>query len=190
MLKKKIIVFCCLLFLVVPLSAHANLIGQKLPAFTATAMNGQKIDLGAITGKKPVILVFWATWCRDCEKKLKTVNELYARYGKDIEFIGINVGRNNSEEKAREFIEKHKIPYPNIFDKTGDLTKQYKLNRIFSMIVATKEGTVVIQYNDVPEMGDETIEMLNTYVHKKVEMPPEFKEEMAKRLKLRKAAQK
>jgi selenophosphate synthetase-related protein len=58
------------------------------------------------------------------------------------------------------------------------------------MIVAAKEGTVVIQYNDVPEMGDETIEMLNTYVHKKVEMPPEFKEEMAKRLKLRKAEQK
>ena len=190
MLKKHILICCCLLGLFFPLSAYSEIVGQQLPAFTGSDMNGNPVDLGKIIGTRPIMLVFWASWCADCRKKVQAVNELYKKYNKDMEFIGINIGWKDTEEKAREFIKKYKMPYPNVFDKTGELSKKYQLNRVFSLIIASKRGTVMTQYNDIPEFGDQNIEILNTYVHKKIDMPPEMQAEMAKRLKQRQSSEK
>ena len=174
MKRKQIIAFCCLLTLLIPMSAFSSMVGQQLPSFTGKDMNGKTVDLDKIIGNKPIMLVFWASWCSDCKEKVQAVNEFVKKYGeKDIEFIGINVGMNDTEEKARAFIKEHKMTYPNVFDKTGKLSEKYQLNKVFSLILASKKGTIMMQYNTIPEIGDETIDVLNTYVHQEHKNPLE-----------------
>lgn len=54
-------------------------IGKKAPDFLVTDMNGSKISLSDLQGKG-VLLNFWGTWCKPCEKEMPYMNELYASY--------------------------------------------------------------------------------------------------------------
>ena len=166
---KRMLLFCCLLALIVPASALSQAkMGEKLPAFSGIDLNGNPVDLNTIIGKKPIMLLFWATWCGDCKEKLFEINKLVKKYGKkDMEFIGINIGMNDTEDKARTYIKEQKMTYPNVFDKTGILSEKYQLNKAFALIVASKSGIVMMRLNNLPEFDDDSIEVLNSYPPKK-----------------------
>jgi peroxiredoxin len=42
--------------------ADAQLVGEEAPPFQAADLEGKSINLGAVLGKQPVLLVFWASW--------------------------------------------------------------------------------------------------------------------------------
>ncbi len=164
-MMKRILLICCVLSLLLPGAAFSKAkVGEALPAFSGVDLKGNNIDLKQIIGTKPILLVFWSSWCGDCPEKLEEINKWYKKYGQyDMEFIGINVGMKDSEEKAQAFIKEHKMLYPNIFDKTGELSEKYQLNKVFALIMASKSGVVVMRMNNVPEFGDESIEILNEF---------------------------
>lgn len=162
---KRFFIMCLVISFFVPGFACAVEIGDKLPLFKAVDMSGKPVDLGKIVGKKPVALVFWTTWCSDCKWKLQEVNELVKKWRhKGLVFIGINAGMNDSEVKAREFMKKMNMDYPTVFDKTGALSEKYRIKKVFCMIVAAKDGTVMMKYYDtVPVIDDNNFLVLKTY---------------------------
>lgn len=181
MIRTKLIVFCCFLSLIIPASALALQVGDKLPTFIAKDLNGQTVDLNTIVGHKPVMLVIWSTYCGDCKKNLDKINEMVMKYRhKGIEFIGINIGRMDSLIKARAYVKKHKMSYPNIFDQDVELAKKYHLNKAFVLILAAKDGTVVMKLDNVPEFDETTIETLNTYNYLESKKPAADKAEAKK----------
>ena len=91
--------------------------------------------------------------------------------GKGLEFIGINIGKKDTEKDARTYIKTMKMTYPNVLDKTGELTKKYQVNKAFALIIAAKDGTVVMKFNNIPEFGNETLETLKTHVYPENKKP-------------------
>jgi thiol-disulfide isomerase/thioredoxin len=136
-------------------------------------MSGKPVDLSKIVGKKPVALVFWTTWCSDCRWKLQEVNELVKKWKhKGLVFVGINAGMNDSEVKAREFMKKINMNYPTVFDRTGALSEKYRIKKVFCMIVAAKDGTVMMKFYDtVPEIDDNNFLVLKTYERPRMTRP-------------------
>ena len=61
---------------------------------------------------KAVVLDFWATNCPPCIEEIPHLIELKARYGDDLELIGLHVGDDEDRQKVPEFVEKLKITYP------------------------------------------------------------------------------
>ena len=61
---------------------------------------------------KVVILDFWATFCPPCIEEIPHLMELKAKYGDDLEVIGLHVGGVEDEPKVPEFVEKLNITYP------------------------------------------------------------------------------
>lgn len=140
-------------------------VGMELPVFSGTGLNGEYVDLAKVKGEKPIMLVFWTTWCGDCKNKMVAVNAMVEKYHRDIEIVGINVGMNDSEEKAKTYIIENGMTFPNVFDKTGELSEAYGLNKVFAIVIASKDGTTVMKLNSEPEIDDTVLEMLNSYSH-------------------------
>ena len=46
--------------------------------FTLPDTGGERISLGRFIGKKPVLLVFWATWCPQCKESVPVINRMHA----------------------------------------------------------------------------------------------------------------
>ncbi|NOQ47268.1 MAG: redoxin domain-containing protein, partial [Desulfobulbaceae bacterium] len=125
-------------------------------------MDGKTVDLKDSIGKKPIMLIFWASWCPNCKTEVPKINEQVGKYAvKGMEFIGINVGFNDSEARARSFMDKTGMSYPVVFDKTGKLSQQYRVQGVPTIIIADKKGTVAFKNFGVPELTDEKFKQLN-----------------------------
>ena len=60
--------------------AGASLIGKPAPAAVLETIDGERIDLSQLYGKKPVYLKFWATWCGPCITAIPHLTELQKKH--------------------------------------------------------------------------------------------------------------
>ena len=145
------------IFLVSP-SLHAANIGEQMPAFKVTTLDGTLMESEEITGNRPLFLVFWATWCPNCKREIPHINKLAEEFGlkggkgKGMEFLGVNVGVNDSEKKVRRYVKKYTMDYPIYFDNNSNLTKMFKVSGTPTIIIVDKSG--IVRYRDVSPPED------------------------------------
>jgi len=152
-LKALLLIFY-LLFL--PSSLWAVQEGQQLIPFQGTDLNGNPIDLTQSIGAKPVMLVFWASWCPSCRAEVPKINSQVEKYkSQGLEVVGVNVGYNDSVEKARKFAQKNKMAYPSYFDTNGQVTAKYNLIGVPTIVLADKHGVVRFRNFMTPDISQE-----------------------------------
>lgn len=117
-----------------------------MPDFTVRGLDGKRFDISEYKEKKPVYLIFWATWCPICKKELPKFKEMYKKYGRTIEFMAINPGINDSIKKMKIYIKKYKVPYPTAFDITHKITKMFRIFGTPTQVIIDINGT--IRYRD------------------------------------------
>lgn len=155
--------WCCSVLLCVLLcgfafGARAAEPGEALPLFSAQSLEGQPVELNKIVGKKPVLLVFWASWCPSCKAEVPKLNRLYEKLGpKGMVFLGINIGANDSPERARAFIQKTGMKYPVVFDQNSAITRTYRVLGVPTLVVADKGGRIVFQGHQVPDTFEQEL---------------------------------
>lgn len=64
----------------------------------------------------PVVINVWGQWCAPCRAEADQLEQVY-RNSKDrgVQFLGINV-RDNTIDKARDFVIDRSVGYPSIWD--------------------------------------------------------------------------
>ncbi len=135
--------------------------GVKLIPFKGYDLNGNAVDVEKSIGNKPVMLIFWASWCPSCRTEAPKLNELVRKYsGRGMDFIGVNVGVNDTYERAKAFAQKTGMTYPNLFDATGTIGQQYALQGVPTVVIADKSGVVRYYGYETPEISEETFQQL------------------------------
>jgi len=80
----------------------APVIGEPMPAFTATTVAGDPFDLAKLRGKV-VLIHYWATWCEPCRHEMPWFDTLYRRYREQgLEIVAISIDRGADIETARK----------------------------------------------------------------------------------------
>jgi len=130
-------------------------VGDVAPDFTLTTFEGEQIDLKDLRGK--VILVnFWASWCIPCEEEaaeLETAWRYYQPRG-DVVFLGIDY--LDTETKAKEYLERFDITYPNGPDLGTRIAHKYRTTGVPETFIITRDGTLadfkLIPFTSVAEI--------------------------------------
>jgi len=80
------------------------------PPFTLKSLEGNPISLGDFKGK-PVLLIFWATWCPTCREELPLLEKLSDGKRDQLAILLIVID-GEREKKARKIIKENKITLP------------------------------------------------------------------------------
>ena len=118
-------------------------VGDVAPDFKLTQINEsnmeETIHLSELQGKG-IMLNFWATYCKPCEKEMPFMEELYPKYEDDIEIVAVSL--DMSELVIHDFIDKYDLTFPVVHDKKSDLMDLYNIGPIPSTYFINPDGEI------------------------------------------------
>ncbi len=118
-------------------------IGSVGPAAALETLDGVQTNLSEYVGKQPVLMEFWATWCGNCEELEPAMKAMHAKYGDRMAFIGVAVSVNQSPARVKAYVEKHKLPWIQLFDRKGNASGAYDAPATSYVVVLDAAGKVV-----------------------------------------------
>ncbi|MFD3445667.1 peroxiredoxin family protein [Microbacteriaceae bacterium 4G12] len=110
--------------------ANAGLeIGKAAPDFELQALDGSKMKLSDLKGKK-VILNFWATWCPPCKEEVPEMQAFYEKHKDNVVILAVNYTiseKAGAEEKVKNFAKENGVTFPILLDTTSNVGNMYKV---------------------------------------------------------------
>ncbi|MBI2859821.1 MAG: TlpA family protein disulfide reductase [Chloroflexi bacterium] len=110
------------------------------PDFKLELFSGQTIALGDFTGKKPVVINFWASWCVPCRDEAPVLAKVSKFYQGRVEFIGVVV--NDTQKNALDFMKEFGITYDNGLDR-DNIAVKYRITGIPETFWIDRQGRIV-----------------------------------------------
>ena len=147
-------VFICLLAALCGLGVSAAV----LPDIVLQDVDGKNVNVANLgkTGK-PVIISFFATWCKPCMRELKAVHEIYPDLQEEtgVEMYIVSVDKGQDSQKVKPLVDGNGWEYHVLLDPNGTFARAMNVQPIPHMFILDSKGNIVynhIGYND----GDET----------------------------------
>ncbi len=122
--------------------------GSAAPDFTLRLFDGyyNEFDNGEVTLSdlkgRAVVINFWASWCVECRVEAEELEALWQEYQDEgVVFIGVDY--DDTEVKARAYLEEFGITYPNGLDGRGHITENtYHITGVPETFVVDPSGTI------------------------------------------------
>ncbi len=127
--------------------------GFEATVFKLPALDEQTYEVGGKQGKLSFVN-FWASWCGPCELEAPDLKELHAKYGDKIQMYGLNATKYDKERNAREFVAEYEFQFPILMDRSGEVTKEYKVDTFPTTFLIDSEGVIRERINGVIPMEE------------------------------------
>jgi cytochrome c biogenesis protein CcmG/thiol:disulfide interchange protein DsbE len=145
---KKIITAAALLICI-------NAVGQdKAPARTLPKVDiktnsGEKINTSVFDNNgKPIIIDFWATWCKPCIEELNAIHDVYPDWEKEtgVKVIIISVDDARTMQRVGPTVSAKNWPYDSYVDPNGDFKREMNVNMPPQTFVLNANKEIVWQH--------------------------------------------
>jgi len=121
----------------------SQLMGQRAPDFTLSALDGQQVTLSELRGK-PVALNFWATWCPSCVTELPDLQQAYQAHKDGVHFFAISVDADPAD--VQPFLTEQGVDLPVLLDTEGDASAKYRVRGIPVTVFIDAEGMIAARH--------------------------------------------
>lgn len=115
-------------------------IGNIAPDFEIQTLDGETVKLKDLRGQR-VMLNFWATWCPPCRVEMPDMQKLHEN--EDIIVLAVNLTDSEMSQKdIMTFVNEFGLAFPIGLDKSGEISKLYKINPIPTTFMIDTDGTI------------------------------------------------
>ena len=99
-------------------------VGSPAPAFKTVNMAGTPAAFPEEFAGKPLVIRFWADWCKYCEGEMKAIEQVYQRHqAKGLTILAVNTGQDARTVNA--FMQKIGVSYPALLDEQSGIARSY-----------------------------------------------------------------
>jgi thiol-disulfide isomerase/thioredoxin len=108
-----------------------------------TDLEGNEVKVDSLLAEGPVVLNFWATWCRPCRVEMphveKIADDLASR---KVHFAAISLDARNRKAQLEKFIVKNEVKLPVYVDPLGTVAKRFKVAAIPTTVVLDSQAEI------------------------------------------------
>ena len=105
----------------------------RAPEFTLTAASSGptrgRFRLSDHLGQRPVVVLFWATWCAPCTQELAFYQTIYQRYSDQLAIVGVAEDESDSASAVGPTARQLGITFPVVTDTETQVVSMYNPRR-------------------------------------------------------------
>lgn len=146
-MRLSLIVFL-LLFAIAALHAQSDSKGmRKGPNFKLEDLDGNLIELNTQTGEGPILLSFWATWCKPCLEELSEFKKIYDEYkDRGFKMFAISTDDERTVAKVKPFVKSKGYDFTVLLDTNSDIARIYYAQAVPYSVILDKDGYIVYSH--------------------------------------------
>ena len=142
MLKKYKPIFCFLIILSTSLAEDDD-IGNIIPNLKIRLLDGSKTTIHELVQDGPLMIDFWATWCVNCKKLMKYLDQYHQDFTDDgFKVLMINTDTPRSIGKVKSYVRAQDYKFHIGMDPNKVISKKLNGMVMPTMILVDKGGEV------------------------------------------------
>ena len=148
-----------ILFIAFVMLSAINLHAQ-LPNVRLQDMDGKTVQTGEISNNgKPVIISFWATWCKPCLRELKAIHEVYPDWQDEtgVKMYIVSIDQAQDANRVKPLVDGFGWEYEVLLDPNGDFKRAMNVQNVPHVFVLDCKGKIVYNHAGYVDGGEQDI---------------------------------
>ena len=156
-----LLIFAFIVSLPVIAQNEEDITGRKAPNFKLTNLDGKYVELNNETGNGPILLSFWATWCKPCLEEMVEFNKIYEQYkDKGFSLLAISTDTEKSVAKVKPYIKSKGYNFPVLLDTNSEVARKYYAQQMPYTVILDQSGNIVYTHLGYMRGDEKKVEKL------------------------------
>ncbi len=135
---------------------------RLLPNVTVRNLSGKNVMASTFNNDgKPIVISFWATWCKPCLSELSAFNDEYEDWFEEtgLKIIAISIDDSRSSSRVKSLVSGNDWPFEVYLDSNQDLKRALNIINVPYTIILNGKGEIIWEHTGYnPGSEDEVIE--------------------------------
>lgn len=158
------------LFLMLCFAAIAFGAFAQLPSVELKDVNGKTVNTSQIDNNgKPVIISFFATWCKPCLRELKAINEVYQDWQDEtgVKLVAVSIDDGQNAQRVKPLVDGFGWEYDVLLDTNSDFKRAMNVNNVPHVFVLDGNGKIVYDHSGYTDGSEQhLIEVIREHCKK------------------------
>ena len=132
----------------------------QMPSVVLTDINGDRVSTDTLAHPgQPVVVSFFATWCKPCQRELSAIAEVYDEWQQDtgVKLVAVSIDEAQSVNKVKPLVDGNGWPYQVLLDPAGELKRALGIQLIPFVLILDESGNIVYKHNGYTDGAEEEI---------------------------------
>lgn len=148
------------LTLLVLLGLATNVFAQ-VPAVTLKTIDGKTVRTDTLSNDgKPIIIDFFATWCKPCNRELSAIAEVYEEWQEEtgVKLVAVSIDQAQNVNKVAPLVAENEWPWETVLlDPNSDFKRALGIQMIPYTLIIDGEGNIVYKHNGYTDGAEEEL---------------------------------
>lgn len=129
------------------LSAQAFSTEKKAADFSLVTIDGENFNLRESLERGPVLIDFWATWCKPCKQALPEIDRIRAEYSdQGLQVVTISTDNPRGVSKVKSHVRSSKYGFEVLLDTDEEVRKLFGGKTIPLTVLIASNGDIVYRH--------------------------------------------
>ncbi|RRC98745.1 TlpA family protein disulfide reductase [Prevotella sp. OH937_COT-195] len=122
----------------------------QLPKVGLKSINGKEVRTDTLSNNgKPIIISFFATWCKPCNRELKAISEVYDDWVDEtgVKLVAISIDEAQNVNKVKPLVDSNGWPYEVLLDPNRDFSRAIGVQTVPFTIIVDGQGNIAYKHN-------------------------------------------
>ena len=124
-------------------------VSQIIPSIDIKTLEGKTINTASFDNNgDPIVISFWALWCKNCIKELEAISEIYEDWQDEtnVKLIAISIDDSRNTSKLKPFVNTKGWEYEIYHDPNSDFKRALGINQIPHTFLLNGKNEIISEH--------------------------------------------